>query len=110
MPDNATTCTACDGKGWSGPVHVNMGSGKHEWRERMDCFTCNGTGRISAEQVEAMRIGRKHRDARFDRDESMGEVARRHGISAAAVSAFEHGHIHSSSYEAGRAALARARE
>lgn len=92
------TCTHCDGKGWTGPVHVNMGNGKHEWRERMECFRCGGAGKITWQQAEAIRIGDEFRRARVEAGDSIRDMSKRLGISAADLSAYEHGRIHVEGY------------
>lgn len=98
-------CSRCDGKGWTGPVHVNMGDGKHEWRERMDCYQCNGAGKISAQQMIAILEGEGHRRARVGRHESLATCSKRLGIGAAALCDYEHGRTFAKGYEKARAAI-----
>ena len=97
-------CTHCDGMGWTGPVHVNMGNGKHEWRERMECYRCCGTGKITPVQAEAIRIGEEFRRARIEAGDSLADMAKRLGISTADLSSYEHGRVHVEGY--GRACSA----
>lgn len=101
-------CARCNGKGWSGPVHINMGDGKHEWRERMECYDCGGSGNISEEQANARSVGRLHMTERMVRGESLRECSKRIGVGAAALCDYEHGRTWTEGYMATRAALAKA--
>jgi len=85
------TCQHCFGQGWTGPVHINRGALGCEWVDRMDCQSCAGTGQWTAEQAVRFRDGQKARQERVERGETLREAARRLGVSAAALSAFEQG-------------------
>ena len=98
-------CQHCEGKGWTGPILVNMGDGKHEWRERMDCYRCCGTGKITREQWEAINIGGEFRRARIEAGDSLGTMSKRLGISVADLSSYEHGRIHVEGYYRACAAI-----
>lgn len=85
------TCPRCDGKGWSGPVHINRGDQPHEWRERMDCDFCKGTGQITADQERAIALGKRLREKRVAREESLLEASHRLGLKPSELSALETG-------------------
>lgn len=101
----AIQCPRCAGKGWSGPVHVNMGDGKHEWRERIECLDCGGKGEISAAQASAMAEGQKHYRARVARMESLRECSQKLGIGPAALCDYEWGRTFGRGYDAAKAAI-----
>ena len=101
-------CDRCDGRGWSGPVHVHRGNGKREWRERVECYNCRGSGSISEEQARARSVGRLHMVERTDRGESLRECSKRLGIGPAALGDYEHGRTWTDGYQAARAAIAKA--
>lgn len=86
-----TTCPRCEGKGWVGPVHINRGDKPHEWRERMDCDLCKASGVIDDGTVQALELGKRLREKRLARDESLREAARRLNMSAAELSGLETG-------------------
>lgn len=86
-----TTCPRCEGRGWIGPVHINRGDKAHEWRERMDCHLCKATGSINEDTRQAIDLGRRLRECRLARDESLREAAKRLGLSAAELSTLETG-------------------
>lgn len=91
LTEGQTHCRMCDGKGATGPVHINRGDKPHEWRENMPCRDCDGTGVWSAERFERWQAGQKLRSARILNDESLREAAKRMGIGPAELSAIEAG-------------------
>lgn len=68
------------------------GSRQGEFR-RMTCQTCGGTGTVTEDVAHAIARGRKYREARMARGESLRECAQRLGISAADLSRVERGEI-----------------
>jgi hypothetical protein len=86
-----TPCPRCEGKGWVGPVHINRGDKPHEWRERMDCSLCKGTGQIDDDTRAGVEFGKRFRDMRIARGESIRECAKRLGLSTAELSGLEQG-------------------
>jgi len=86
-----TPCPRCEGKGWSGPVHINRGDQPHEWRERMDCDFCGATGKIDADKREAVEFGKRLRAKRVAREESLMEAAKRLGMKPSELSGLETG-------------------
>ena len=84
-------CPRCQGRGWYGPVHINRGDQTHEWRERMQCDFCAGTGKIDDDHRDAWKLGQAFRGARCAREESLGEAAKRLGLKASELSALEMG-------------------
>lgn len=87
----STQCPRCDGRGWVGPIHINRGDKPHEWRKRMDCDLCRATGTISDDVRDAIELGRRFRERRIARDESLREAAQRLGMRASELSALETG-------------------
>ena len=102
-------CPFCNGQGKSGPVHINRGALGGEWLESVPCSNCEGSGEISLEQAEAAKIGFAHRLARIERDESQRECAKRLGISASALAAYEHGNIHRDGFKTAKAVIEKER-
>lgn len=84
-------CPTCKGKG-TNFCHVNMGldTSKHYWGD-VQCHTCRGTGQVPEAMFRWMEAGKRCRDARVARDESLNEYAKRIGLNAADVSSFEWG-------------------
>jgi DnaJ-class molecular chaperone len=85
------TCWYCEGKGSTGPVHVNRGELGGEWIETMSCRECGGTGQWTDDRAARFYEGQKIRALRIARGESIGEAAKRMGISPSGVSAIERG-------------------
>ena len=82
---NLRTCPACGGRNRVGYVLV-------EGRlQAVRCPTCDGTGRITVEHYDRYLDGRRIRTARQYRGEGLRECARRLGVSAATLSAWETG-------------------
>jgi len=86
-----TRCPRCEGLGWIGPVHFNYGDGRGEWKDRVDCDVCRGSGAIGADQKAAIDMGDALRSKRMDRDESLREAAKRLNLKPAELSALERG-------------------
>ena len=84
-------CPDCKGKGWSGPVHINRGDQPHEWRDRIECHFCKGSGAIFDDQQEAANLGKKFREKRVAREESLLEASKRLGLRPAQLSRLERG-------------------
>lgn len=59
------------------------------------CDFCGGLGHVSLEKAEAWVTGRKMREERLARNESLREAAKRMGIKPSELSAIEHGKIES---------------
>lgn len=57
----------------------------------VDCFTCAGTGSISAERAQWMEDGRVHMQQRKERGESIYAAAARLRLTVPALSAMEQG-------------------
>lgn len=91
-------CPDCKGTGKTGPVHVNygydqkLGRCRGEWKDNIPCSRCNGSGTVPDEMAEWIYAGRKMRDARVARGESIYECAKRLGTSSAELSAIERGY------------------
>jgi DnaJ-class molecular chaperone len=93
------TCPTCKGKR-TNIAHINTGidSQRHRWSE-IPCFTCNGAGNISDEHATRITKGAEMRQARVARKESLYEAAARMGMTAARLSAIEHGRVGSNKDE-----------
>lgn len=91
VSDVENTCPRCKGKKWIGPVHINRGDQPHEWRERVDCDLCKAAGRITEDQREAIELGKRLRQKRVDREESLMEGAKRLGLKPSELSGLETG-------------------
>lgn len=85
------TCPNCAGEG-GGQAFVNRGEdiSKHsvEW---ITCRTCNGDGKITDERAECIAAGKRMRDVRVAKQETLLVASRRMGISPAELSDVEHG-------------------
>ena len=57
------------------------------------CRDCGGTGEVSGERAEWMRVGRAMADERQARDLSLREEARRRGMKPSVLSDMEFGRI-----------------
>lgn len=85
-------CLICDGRGWTGPVHVNFGPDRPgEWRDRMKCSDCGGTGKWSEDRLQAYLAGQQMQRERLARGETIMETARRLGVRPSEISAREFG-------------------
>lgn len=83
-------CPMCKGeKGGQG--HVNYGGARPCEFKWIACMRCKGTGAVPDEQGPWIEAGMKRRAERLARDMSLWEEAKRLGISAAQLSAIEHG-------------------
>lgn len=93
MSIKLVTCPRCEGrKGQYGFVHRTTGC-QVEW---IDCNQCRGVGSLPESALpkpEWREIGMAMRRARHDADRSLGEEARRRGISPAKLSDAELGKI-----------------
>ena len=86
---DGSTCPRCDGKG-SNPAFVHTESGSY-YDPELKCDLCKGTGKVSDQTLQWLSAGKRHRDDRVARDESIMECSRRLGIRAAELSAMENG-------------------
>ena len=84
-------CAGCNGAGSIGPVHLNYGNGRGEWRDNVTCFDCDGTGRWSEERLAAYRHGQTMRAERVSRGETILAAAHREGVSPSEISRRERG-------------------
>lgn len=84
-------CKFCDGKGYSGPVHVNRGGGRGEWLDRIECTHCGETGVWDAEHLARYEEGQAHKKQRVERGESIRKAAARLGVTPDQLSSFETG-------------------
>ena len=57
------------------------------------CFTCDGLGVVPDEYPEWKRLGTEFRNKRIHRDESLGDCARRLGVSIITLSNMERGKL-----------------
>jgi len=81
-------CPDCRGDGtFTALVRTTRGC----QRELIRCGRCKGSGQIDSQQEEWIRIGGTHRTWRVAQHESIGECARRLGITGAELSDMEHG-------------------
>ena len=87
----AIACPSCSGTGQVGPVHINYGGGHGEWKDKVPCYRCTGTGTATPEMIAWMARGKALRDARLARGETLGAAAERLSINPAALSAMEEG-------------------
>lgn len=80
MTIEAITCPHCRGSKVN-HVHVDgrRNGRRAGWEQTITCWTCDGAGSISAEHVALMARGRRLRDARVKRRETVRDVARRLG-------------------------------
>lgn len=88
-------CPKCGGKP-AEPSVVFMNTGedytKHRQEMRvMPCGVCDGSGQATPEQAHRYWEGRRMRDERIARGETLGEAAERMGLTPAQLSAIEHG-------------------
>jgi len=85
-------CPDCNGTGRTkGPVHINMGDLPHRWVDSLKCFCCGGARSITREHFDARWRGRKLREERIARGESLLEAAKLQGISPSELSSRERG-------------------
>lgn len=92
MPaDQSCPCPTCKGTGQVGPVHVNLGNGRGGWKDNVVCYRCGGSGIATTEMLDWMARGKKLREARLARGETLGDAAERLGMIASAISAMEEG-------------------
>ena len=61
--------------------------------KQIKCSLCNGDGRITLHVFDAFRHGREVAKLRIARQESLGECAKRLGLSVVDVSHYEHGRV-----------------
>lgn len=89
-------CPSCGGRKYSsGFVDGSAPNGREfgYYTDRLPCSTCDGAGIVTAQMLEWLRIGTRHRKARVDRQESIRQCADRLGISPADISSMEHGRL-----------------
>ena len=67
------------------------------------------TEQLAYKQADAAKTGRAHYEARIARDESQRECAKRLGVTASALSAYEHGRIHREGYRTAQAVIEKER-
>lgn len=67
--------------------------------EYVRCFTCGGNGVVSDEMLRRIAIGKKRRDERVARRQTLMDMARELGIGPAELSAIEHGRGDSQHYD-----------
>jgi DnaJ-class molecular chaperone len=95
-------CPHCHGKG-SNPGFICFADGEAT-RSRFDkaiqCSLCKGAGSISREVAAWRMIGKRHRDARVAREESILECSRKMGIRPSELSAMENGRANPATLEA----------
>lgn len=84
-------CKFCEGRGYTGPVHVYRGDGRGEWIDRIECTHCGETGIWDEAHLARYEEGQAHRKERVSRGESLREAAARLGVSPAQLSSFETG-------------------
>lgn len=88
----AIICPTCEGDGKiKCPIHVNRGGKPHQWLDEITCRQCGGEGLISPEMMAWILRGNEARRTRVEQGISIRERARAIGITAAEVSAMEHG-------------------
>lgn len=84
---NDIICPKCNGAG-SGIAHINRGSQPHAW-QTIDCRSCKGSGRISAEYMERIEDGELKRQERIAQQLSLREMAALLGITPRELSEME---------------------
>lgn len=99
-----TRCPSCNGDG-GGMAHINRGNKPHTF-EWVACSICSGDGVVSDERAALIAEGKKLREARLARDESLLEMATRLNMSPAELSGIEVGRAHPLAYEGLRKRLA----
>lgn len=86
-----STCPGCDGKGENtGFVNTGMDSGKHYFGT-IKCPDCQGSGDIPGRTEETIAEGKRIKRERVMAGMTLGAMADRMGISAAALSKIERG-------------------
>lgn len=88
--DKCTPCPSCGGDGQTF-AHINHRDPKLHGFRWVACFTCDGAGYFTASQAASYEAGRKLRDDRITRGESLISEARRLGISPSELSKRERG-------------------
>ena len=88
---SALTCPSCDG---AGTIFALVDGPSYRGPKTLTCHRCAGSGRITQAQMDAIESGRRIRENRLERNVSMGEEARRLGMSVSEYSAIEHGRIY----------------
>ncbi len=92
MPiDESCPCPTCKGTGHVGPIHLNYGNGRGEWKDKVPCHRCGGSGIATPETLDWMARGKVLREARLASGETLGDAATRLGMIASAISAMEEG-------------------
>ena len=97
-------CPNCSGDG-GGMAHINRGDKPHTF-EYVRCSICSGDGVVSQERADLIAEGRKLREARLARDESLLAMAKRLNMSPAELSGIEVGRAHPLAYDGLRKRLA----
>lgn len=91
-------CPSCKGSGDGGPVHYNTGINPHTgmcsgyWKHNSECIRCKGTGIVPAEMAEWIIRGKKLRDERLARNETIYDAAIKAGITSSELSSIERGY------------------
>lgn len=86
----ALTCPSCDG---TGTIFALVDGPIYRGSKTINCHRCAGVGRITRAQMDAIESGKRIRENRLARNVSMGEEARRLGVSVSEYSAIEHGRV-----------------
>ena len=87
-------CPHCNGEGKAGIVHINRGSGAHEWHDDLPCTHCHGTGKVSDEKLARIQRGQAARAKRVAEGFSIREYASKLGVSMSNLSMMESGRKH----------------
>lgn len=82
-------CPAC--KGRKGNVVLAKQTDGPCRPMQLPCYLCKGTGQVSDEQLDWIKLGQKLREDRMARDESSREAAKRLGLHPVEYSRMEHG-------------------
>lgn len=82
-------CPRCDGAK-THAAFVDGACGGH-YEPALRCDLCKGSEEVADEVYKWLQIGKRHRFARVDRLETIGQCADRMGVTAAELSAMEHG-------------------
>lgn len=88
------TCPFCGGKGKSQALVDGVRDGRRcGWVQEMKCFTCKGSGKVSAEYAARIKAGAALRDDRRSRGLNIREEAKRLGIDPRELNDREQGRI-----------------
>ncbi|WP_345840856.1 hypothetical protein [Shewanella algae] len=85
-------CNDCNGKGVVNAfVNTGLDSSQHYYGQT-HCYRCNGTGSVPEEMTQWIEDGKRLRQERVQRGETLLMAANRQGLSIAQLSAIETGH------------------